>query len=132
LALCSAGTQLQVPDAGSVDTDLRMLARAVQVDLSAPQGAAITTALIVGGLSAPEIAGVMRQFWAGRLDAVSVIVDRAIERGELPGGHRSGSVQARDVGTAVLPAPGHLRTGHRTGRGPRCRRRAGRRLADAA
>ena len=28
----------------------------------------------------------MRQFWAGRLDAVSVIVDRAIERGELPAG----------------------------------------------
>ena len=28
----------------------------------------------------------MRQFWAGRLDAISVIVDRAIERGELPAG----------------------------------------------
>jgi hypothetical protein len=25
----------------------------------------------------------MRQFWAARLDAISVIVDRAIERGEL-------------------------------------------------
>jgi hypothetical protein len=33
-----AGTQLQVPDAGSVDTDLRMLARAVQVARCAPQG----------------------------------------------------------------------------------------------
>ena len=70
----AAGTQLRVPDAGSVDTDLRMLAPAVQVELSAP-----------------EIAGVMRQFWAGRLDAVSAIVDRAIvdraiERGELPAG----------------------------------------------
>jgi hypothetical protein len=42
--------------------DLRMLARAVQLVLSAPQAAVITTALIVGGLSAPEIAGVMRQF----------------------------------------------------------------------
>jgi hypothetical protein len=28
----------------------------------------------------------MRQFWAGRLDAIIVIVDRAIERGELPAG----------------------------------------------
>jgi hypothetical protein len=86
-------------------------------------GAAITAALIVGGLSAPEVAGVMRQFWAGPLDVTGVLVDRAIERGE----HRSGRVHARDVGTAVLPTPGHLRTGHRTGRGPRCRRRAGRR-----
>jgi hypothetical protein len=62
----AAGTQLQVPDVGSVDTGLRMLARAVQVMLSAQQVAAITTALIVGGLSAPEIAGVMRQFWTKR------------------------------------------------------------------
>lgn len=53
---------------------------------SAPQGAAITTALIVGGLSAPEIAGVMRQSRAGRLGALSVIVDRATGRGELPAG----------------------------------------------
>lgn len=28
----------------------------------------------------------MRQFWAGRLDVISVIVDRAIECGELPAG----------------------------------------------
>ena len=28
----------------------------------------------------------MRQFWTGRLDAVSVIVDHAIELGELPAG----------------------------------------------
>ena len=53
----AAGTQLQVPDAGSVDTDLRMLAWAVQVARYAPQGAAITTALIVGGLSAPDRLG---------------------------------------------------------------------------
>lgn len=52
----AAGTQLQVPDAGSVDTDLRMLAWAVQVAVRAA-GAAITTALIVGGLSAPDRRG---------------------------------------------------------------------------
>jgi hypothetical protein len=28
----------------------------------------------------------MRQSWAGRLGAISVIVNRAIERGELPAG----------------------------------------------
>jgi hypothetical protein len=44
----------------------RLHSRPVQLVLSAPQGTAITTALIVGGLSAPEIAGVMRQFWVGR------------------------------------------------------------------
>jgi len=63
-----------------------MLARAVQAILAAPQGAAITTALIVGGLSSPEIAELMRQFWAGRLAAIEVIVARAVGRGELPPG----------------------------------------------
>jgi hypothetical protein len=37
--------------------DLRMLARAVQVARSAPQGAAIATALILGGPSAPDRRG---------------------------------------------------------------------------
>jgi hypothetical protein len=53
----AAGTQLHVPGVGSVGTDLRMLAWAVQVARYAPQGAAITMALIVGGLSAPDRRG---------------------------------------------------------------------------
>jgi AcrR family transcriptional regulator len=82
----AAVSHIPVPDTGSVDEDLRGLARAVQSVLSVPQGAAITRALIVGGLTSPEIAGVMSQFWAGRLAAISVIVDRAVARGELPAG----------------------------------------------
>jgi hypothetical protein len=61
-----------------------MLARAVQAVLS--EGAAITRALIIGAMSSPEIAGLMDQFWAARLEAISVIVDRAIERAEIPAG----------------------------------------------
>jgi AcrR family transcriptional regulator len=82
----AAGTHIPVPDTGSVDTDLRMLAHAVRAVLSSAQGAAVTTGLIVGGLSSPEIAGLMRQFWASRLDAISVIVERAVQRGQLPAG----------------------------------------------
>lgn len=82
----AAGTHIQVPDTGSVDGDLLLLARAVQVVLSPPQGAAITTALIVGGLASTELAEVMRQFWEVRLEAISAIVDRAVSRGELPAG----------------------------------------------
>jgi AcrR family transcriptional regulator len=82
----AAVTHIQIPDTGRLDTDAQALARAVQAILSAPQGAAITTALIVGGLSSPEIAGLMRQFWAGRLAAIEVIVSRAVGRGELPAG----------------------------------------------
>lgn len=82
----AAGAHIQVPDTGSVDGDLLLLARAVQVVLSPPQGAAITTALIVGGLASAELAEVMRQFWEVRLEAISAIVDRAVNRGELPAG----------------------------------------------
>jgi AcrR family transcriptional regulator len=82
----AAGAHIQIPDTGSVDGDLLLLARAVQVVLSPPQGAAITTALIVGGLASTELAEVMRQFWAARVEAISAIVDRAVSRGELPAG----------------------------------------------
>jgi AcrR family transcriptional regulator len=82
----AAAAHIQVPDTGSVDSDLLLLARAVQIVLSPPQGAAITTALIVGGLASAELAGVMHQFWEARLEAISVIVDRAVGRGELPAG----------------------------------------------
>jgi AcrR family transcriptional regulator len=75
---------IPVPDTGSVEDDLRALARAVQSVLSAPEGAAITRALVVGGLTSTEIAGLMSQFWAGRLAAIGVIVDRAAQRGQLP------------------------------------------------
>jgi AcrR family transcriptional regulator len=82
----AAGSHIPVPDTGSAAEDLRELARAVQRVLSAPGGAAITRALVIGGLSSPEIAGLMSQFWAGRLAAITVIVDRATRRGELPAG----------------------------------------------
>jgi AcrR family transcriptional regulator len=75
---------IPVPDAGNLADDLRALARAVQAVLSAPEGAAITRSLIVGGMTSPEIAGLMSQFWAARLAAISVIVDRAAKRRELP------------------------------------------------
>jgi AcrR family transcriptional regulator len=84
--ISAASSRIQVPDTGSADTDLRMLARAVQAVLSVPEGAAITRALIVGAMSSPEVAELMEQFWAARLEAISVIVDRAIRRGEIAAG----------------------------------------------
>ncbi len=82
----AASSRIQVPDSGNVETDLRLLARAVQAVLSLPEGAAITRALVVGALASAEIAGLMDQFWAARLAAISVIVDRAIQAGQLPAG----------------------------------------------
>lgn len=82
----AAGSRIQVPDTGSVASDVHGLAHAVRGILAAPQGAAITRALIVGAMSSPEIGELMRQFWAVRLEAIRVIVDRAVQRGQLPPG----------------------------------------------
>jgi AcrR family transcriptional regulator len=82
----AAAARIQVPDTGSFAADVQTLARSVQAVLSLPEGAAITRALVVGAMSSPEIAGLMEQFWAARLDAISLIVDRAIARGELAAG----------------------------------------------
>jgi AcrR family transcriptional regulator len=81
----AASAHIQVPDTGSVESDLLLLTQAVRGVLSGPRGA-ITTALIVGALSSAELGGVMRQFWEVRLEAISVIIDRAVRRGELPAG----------------------------------------------
>ena len=86
-ALAGSGRSLfPVPDTGSADTDFRELARSVQEALSNPRGAAITRALLAGSSASPEIRLVMQQYWAARLAVISVIIDRAIARGELPAG----------------------------------------------
>jgi AcrR family transcriptional regulator len=80
----AADARIEVPDTGSVESDLRALSRAVQATLSSPEGAATTKALCAAALTSPEIAGVLARFWRIRLGAISTIVERAIERGELP------------------------------------------------
>jgi AcrR family transcriptional regulator len=86
-ALASAAhAMIKVPDTGHAASDLRALARSVQAVLSSPRGAAVTRMLLAGAATAPEIRQLMQQFWAARLDAISVITDRATGRGEIPAG----------------------------------------------
>jgi AcrR family transcriptional regulator len=82
----AAGTMIKVPDTGAAASDLRALARSVQAVLASPRGAAVTRMLLAGAATAPEIRQLMQQFWAARLDAISVITDRATARGEIPAG----------------------------------------------
>jgi AcrR family transcriptional regulator len=86
----SAQSLIPVPDTGRAETDFRDLARSVQDVLSSPRGAAITRALLAGSATSAEIhqeiRHLMQDYWAARLAAISVIIDRAIARGELPPG----------------------------------------------
>jgi AcrR family transcriptional regulator len=91
LALTAAASaMIEVPDTGHIESDLRALSRSVQATLSSPRGAAVTRALLAGAADAPEIRQLMRQFWAARLSAISVIADRATARGEIPPGTGAG------------------------------------------
>jgi AcrR family transcriptional regulator len=70
-----------VPDTGTLRTDLIAVAQAVAHNLNEPSGAAL---MRMSALSVDEaFATARREFWACRLHAVSVIIERAITRGEL-------------------------------------------------
>jgi AcrR family transcriptional regulator len=92
-ALAAAAQSLiEVPDTGTVDADLRALSRSVQATLASPRGAATTRSVLAGAAASAEIRSVMAEFWAARLSAIAVIVDRAVARGELPAGTAPGPV----------------------------------------
>jgi AcrR family transcriptional regulator len=86
----AAQAMIEVPDTGSAEADVRLLCRAVQATLASPSGPAVTRAVLAGAAASAEIRDVMAEFWAARLSAISVIVDRAVARGELPAGTEPG------------------------------------------
>ena len=88
----AAQAMIEVPDTGTVAADLRALARSVQATLASPRGAATTRGVLAGAAASAEIRDVMADFWAARLSAIAVIVDRATARGELPAGTEPGPV----------------------------------------
>jgi AcrR family transcriptional regulator len=81
-----AQVRIEVPDTGALDTDLRSLADAVAAVLRDPAGKATLLALLGATGASPEVAEVMREFWAARSEAIEPIVTRAVERGELSPG----------------------------------------------
>lgn len=82
----AAGVQIEIPDTGDLALDLRTLARGVRGVLISTAGSAAVRTLVSGAQSSPEVAQVMRTFWAGRLAKVAPIVQRAVADGRLPPG----------------------------------------------
>jgi AcrR family transcriptional regulator len=82
----AAQSRIAVPDTGDIDDDLRTLARAVQATLSSREGVATVRALVSGVQDSPEAQQTARGFWAARMAQVGPIVERAVERGQLPRG----------------------------------------------
>ena len=73
-----------VPDTGSLLTDLQALARSVIANISSERGKQQATSLIVAASSSDDLTTGLHEFWNHRIRVTAEIVERAIERGELP------------------------------------------------
>ena len=88
----AAEIRIEVLDTGDIGNDLRTLARAVQATLSTREGVATVRALVAGVRHSPEVEQIARRFWAARLAQVGPIVERAVEREQLPRGTSAAEV----------------------------------------
>lgn len=78
-----AEAHVRVPDTGDFLGDLRALARDVVTNLSSPSGSRLTKSIIAAAVCSPDVASKVYSFWSARMEATGVIVERAIERGQI-------------------------------------------------
>ncbi len=88
----AAESRIGAPDTGNLEQDLRLLARAVQRTISSPEGVAAVHVLISGARSSSEAGQLVQRFWSTRLSQIGPVVERAIDRGEIPPGTRASRV----------------------------------------
>jgi AcrR family transcriptional regulator len=81
----AAASVTEVPDTGSVDDDLRLWARSIVATITARDSSAIVRALVSAG-DAPQVRDLQRRYYRARLTRVLPIVERAVQRGQLPTG----------------------------------------------
>jgi AcrR family transcriptional regulator len=92
-----------VPDTGSLREDLRALATTAAANASTPEVAAMARAVAADSPRDGKLARASKRFWAERLALDGVIVERAIERGEV----RSDTVPSELIEAVIGPI--HLR-----------------------
>ena len=98
-----AGERISVPDTGSLREDLLELARTAAANAAGPEVAAMARAVVAQMPHDERLAAANHRFWDERLAFDSVIIEQAIERGEV-----APDTQPRQVIESVL-GPIHLR-----------------------
>jgi len=98
-----AAQRISVPDTGSLRQDLFELARTAAANAATPEVAAMARAVVAQAPYDSRLAAANRRFWDERLALDTVIVARAIERGEVAAG-----TDPRQVIESLL-GPIHLR-----------------------
>jgi len=81
-----AAVEVPVPDCGDFHSDLRALARAVVDMLQDPPIGAAFASMLAAGTVNPAAREVLSGFIAGRVETMTVIIDRAALRREVPPG----------------------------------------------
>ena len=79
-----AEQQIPVPDEGDLGSDLRSLARSVVASVRPPAIRAAFASIVAAAVQDPAAQEVLSGFLAARVATMTVIVDRATLRGELP------------------------------------------------
>jgi AcrR family transcriptional regulator len=79
-----AAREIPVPDEGDLDADLHALAGDVVASLRDPALKAALGAMVTEAAGDPAAREVLSRFLAGRAATMTVIIDRAVARGELP------------------------------------------------
>ncbi|MFD1539862.1 TetR/AcrR family transcriptional regulator [Nonomuraea guangzhouensis] len=92
-----------IPDTGTFEADLTVLARALVRLMTAPSARALLAAVFSDAARLPEVAEVRRQIFEDRLRRAEPVVARAVSRGELPAGTDAAEV------IKSLAAPVYLR-----------------------
>ena len=81
-----AAAQADVPDSGDIDEDLQLWARSILATLTGPVSGALVRAIFGGAGDSPQVRDLRHRFWLIRSTLVRPMVERAVERGELPAG----------------------------------------------
>ncbi|NDU76401.1 TetR family transcriptional regulator [Actinomadura sp. DSM 109109] len=79
-------TEIPIPDTGSLKDDLRALALEIAALHRQPRALALVEGVVAAAVRSPEASAVWATVIAERNRLASRIVERAVERGELPPG----------------------------------------------
>jgi AcrR family transcriptional regulator len=82
----AARVQIPVPDTGSLEGDLRELARSAVAVLLHPRSRAIFDVVVREAVHDPAARAALTGFFEGRVANAAPIVERAVSRGEIPAG----------------------------------------------
>lgn len=78
-----AEVDVPIPDTGTLVGDMRALAAAVVDNIGSGPGAQRSRSIVAAAAASPELTANLHSFWADRMNASGVVIERAVTRGEL-------------------------------------------------